>query len=49
MRDDSTPAPPNGYRSIRFRTSFAENRGATEVLALNREGNQWRVVGIIVE
>ena len=49
MRDDSTPAPPNGYRSVRFRTTFANNRSATEVLALSREGDRWRVVGITVE
>ena len=48
-RDDSTPAPPNGYRSVRFRTTFANNRSATEVLALSREGDRWRVVGITVE
>lgn len=49
VRDDSTPAPPNGYRSVRFRTTFANNRSATEVLALSREGDRWRVVGITVE
>lgn len=49
LSDQDIPAPPNGVRAIRFRTNFANNQGATEVLSLNREGGQWRVVGIYVE
>lgn len=49
LSDQDTPAPPNGFRAIRFRTNFADNRAVTEVLSLVREGNQWRVVGIYVE
>lgn len=49
LSDEDTPAPPNGYRTLRFRTSFANNHGATEVIALAQQGNQWRVAGIYVE
>jgi DNA-binding CsgD family transcriptional regulator len=49
LSDQDTPAPPNGYRAIRFRTNFANTQGATEVLSLAREGDRWRVVGIYVE
>ncbi|GGI86526.1 hypothetical protein GCM10007973_23750 [Polymorphobacter multimanifer] len=47
--DEDIPAPPGNFRSVRFRTSFANNLGKTEVLSLAREGSQWRVVGIYVE
>ncbi len=47
--DEDIPAPPKGYRSVRFRTTFANNQGKTEVLSLSREGDRWRVVGIYVE
>ena len=49
LRDDDTLAPPSGYRTVRFRTTFADNQPVTEVLALSREGDRWRVVGITVE
>lgn len=49
LSDEDTPAPPNGYRTLRFRTSFANNHGATEVISLAQQGNQWRVAGIYVE
>lgn len=47
--DYDVPAPPSGARIVRFRTDFANKRGATETLSLNREGDEWRVVGIYVE
>jgi DNA-binding CsgD family transcriptional regulator len=49
FRDDDTPAPPNGYRTVRFHTTFPNNHDATEVLSLSHEGDRWRVVGIYVE
>ena len=49
LSDFDTPASPNGLRAVRFRTTFANNQGKTEVLSLNREGSHWRVVGIYVE
>lgn len=47
--DVDTPAPPNGYRTVQFRTDFANKRGATETLALNSEGGVWKVVGIYID
>ena len=47
--EQDTPAPPHGYRTIRFRTDFANKRAATETLSLDREGDAWRIVGIYVE
>lgn len=49
LADISTPAPPNGFRIVRFHTSFANNHASTETLSLNREGDSWRVVGISVD
>lgn len=43
------PAPPNGYRMLRFKTDFANKAGMTETLSLDREADQWRVVGIYIE
>ncbi len=49
VADEDIPAPPNGFRTVRFRATFAQNRSVTETLSLNREGGNWRVVGIYVE
>lgn len=47
--EEDIPAPPNGYRLVRFRTDFANRPGATERLSLTREGDRWRVAGYIIE
>jgi DNA-binding CsgD family transcriptional regulator len=47
--EESVPAPPDGYRVVRFRTDFAAKAGATETLSLAREGDAWRVAGYIIE
>ena len=47
--EQDAPAPPNGYRVVRFRTDFANRSGATETLSLDREGDAWKVVGIYIE
>ena len=49
LDDFDTPAPPNGYRTVRFRTDFANRRGAVETLSLDRDGDKWKVVGIYIE
>lgn len=43
------PAPPNGYRTVRFRTDFANRRGAIETVSLDREDGTWKVVGVYIE
>ena len=49
LGEEDIPAPPNGYRLVRFRTDFANRPGATERLSLAREGDRWRVAGYIIE
>jgi DNA-binding CsgD family transcriptional regulator len=46
---EGIPAPPNGYQLVRFRTDFANKRGATETLSLAREGDGWRVAGYVID
>lgn len=46
---DTLLAPPHGYEQVRFRTDFANKAGATETVSLFREGDAWRVVGIVIE
>jgi len=43
------PAPPNGYRTVRYRTDFAHKRGAIETLSLEQDGKAWRIAGIYIE
>ena len=45
ISEDVTPAPPHGYRVVRFRTVFA-NRTAIETVSLDCERKGWKVVGI---
>jgi len=42
-------APPNGYRSVEFRTDFSGKPGALETVTLEREDGEWRVVAYIIE
>lgn len=42
-------APPAGYRQITFRSSFAGKDDAVEIVTLEREKSEWRVVGYIIE
>jgi DNA-binding CsgD family transcriptional regulator len=49
LSDFDTPAAPDGARSVRFRTSFADNQSRIETLNLAREGGAWRVAGVYVE
>ena len=49
LSQESIPAPPHGLEMVKFRTSFANRRGALETLTLVREGQAWRVVGYYIE
>jgi hypothetical protein len=49
LSEQNVPAPPNGYRMVRFRTDFANKHGATETVTLDREGEDWKVVGIYID
>lgn len=43
------PAPPNGYRMVKFRTQFAGKPNAVETLALVSEGGGWKVTGYTID
>ncbi|MFM6933133.1 MAG: DUF4019 domain-containing protein [Novosphingobium sp.] len=43
------PAPPSGYRIIKFRTTTSKLGVITETLSLAEEGGAWRVVGIVID
>lgn len=47
--EEAVPAPPYGYRMVRFRTRFANKADAVETLSLVREGGAWRVVGYTID
>ena len=42
-------APPRGYRSVAFFTTFSDGGEAIEMVTLEREANDWRVVGYVIE
>lgn len=43
------PAPPYGYRMLRFSTRFAGKPAVIEALSLSREADSWKVVGYTIE
>ena len=43
------PAPPEGYRLVKFRSTYAGGTQQTESLSLAWEDGAWRVVGITFE
>ncbi len=43
------PAPPNGYRIIKFRTTTSKQGVITETLSLAEEAGAWKVVGIVID
>ena len=43
------PAPPNGYRVVKFRASYANQPIAIETLSLMWENNGWQVVGVTID
>ena len=47
--EETVPAPPYGYRMVKFRTRFANKANAVETLSLVREGGAWRVVGYTID
>lgn len=43
------PAPPSGYRIVKFRTMTSKQGVITETLSLAEEGGIWKVVGIGID
>tara|TARA_R110000868_G_scaffold136672_2_gene349721 strand:+ start:779 stop:1561 length:783 start_codon:yes stop_codon:yes gene_type:complete len=49
VSQQNLPAPPAGYEVVKFRTRFANKTDAIETVSLDREGGQWRVVGVTID
>ena len=47
--NEYVPAPPEGYRLIKFRSTYASGTAQTESLSLAWEGGAWKVVGIVFD
>ncbi len=47
--NEYVPAPPEGYRLVKFRSSYANGTQQTESLSLAWEGGAWKVAGITFE
>lgn len=43
--EEMVPAPPAGYRMVKFETHFANRASALETVTLSREDGEWKVVG----
>jgi DNA-binding CsgD family transcriptional regulator len=49
LSQENLPAPPAGYEVVKFRTRFANKaEPLVETVTLEREGDSWRVVGVII-
>ena len=44
--NEYVPAPPEGYRLVKFRSAYANGTQQTESLSLAWEDGAWKVVGI---
>ncbi|MFM5931587.1 MAG: DUF4019 domain-containing protein [Novosphingobium sp.] len=49
ISNEWVPAPPNGYRIVKFRTMTSKQGAITETLSLAEEGGAWKVVGIVID
>lgn len=49
ISEEHVPAPPYGYTMVKFKTDYANKSGVIETVSLAREGDMWRVVGVMVE
>lgn len=47
--NEYVPAPPEGYRLIKFRSTYANGTAQTESLSLAWEDGAWKVAGITFE
>ena len=49
LSEQNLPAPPYGYEVVKFRASYTNKANAVETVTLEREGDAWRIVGVIIE
>lgn len=47
--NEYVPAPPEGYRLIKFRSTYANGAAQTESLSLAWEDGAWRVAGVVFD
>jgi hypothetical protein len=47
--NEFVPAPPEGYRLIKFRSAYASGAQQTETLSLAWEDGAWKVAGIVID
>lgn len=47
--NEYVPAPPEGYRLIKFRSTYANGTAQTESLSLAWEDGAWKVVGVVFD
>ncbi|UIP07184.1 DUF4019 domain-containing protein [Erythrobacter sp. SDW2] len=49
VANEFVPAPPQGYRMVKFASSYANGTRQVETLSLSWEEGAWKVVGIVFE
>lgn len=49
ITNEYVPAPPKGYRLVKFRSSYANGTQQTESLSLAWEDGAWMVMGIVFD
>lgn len=49
ISEDYVPAPPYGYKMVKFKTDYANKTGAVETISLSWEDGSWKVVGCMIE
>lgn len=47
VANEYVPAPPEGYRLVKFRSTYANGTAQTESLSVAWEDGAWKVVGIV--
>ena len=49
IANEYVPAPPEGYRMVKFRSRYASGADQVETLSLVREHGAWKVAGIVID
>ncbi|RNJ61355.1 MAG: DUF4019 domain-containing protein [Porphyrobacter sp. IPPAS B-1204] len=49
VANEYVPAPPEGYRLVKFRSTYANGTAQTESLSVAWEDGAWKVVGIVFD
>lgn len=49
MTVDFAPAPPHGYWTVKYRSSYATRGAVVETLSLAFEEGRWKVVGVVID